>query len=494
MNIATHHFQIPQTKSISLEKWIDMKSLSTEMKLVIKKGTEMRDIIVKCLSGHAPSTANTSLNHHNNHHRTTIMKQLDLKNKYKYTIKCIENYLPYMHQFVNTLELQRTKNPSLKLPSSKTNTFSWTSGLASDHEKSRSVMTSLTSSSHSKSKKMQSSNEKFECIMILYTYVYCMCNYVAQCNYLKNQSLATMTNTNPQQQQSQLTSKNQDYAASNGGGNGSGEQPRSNEYDEEMRECSVFLRKAYGVLQHIQQTYLCDADRLLDELNHHSSHSTNHQNSHHGSGGAHKTSNSDSIRIPELSLFSCESVQYYCLGIGQLIAIQAAIISEAYTSTALSRLCVQAVQLFDSARQCSDQAVKQARFSDNFRILATNYRLLYRALTLQYLARDENKKENSGVAVMLICIASRQLDEMNVFQQVHIKSAGIVLHDFDLLTSYVKEVQMETKRLEQRYERENRTVFRQAIPDTSILSVMIPEGVLIPQAIPFQLPKNKALL
>ncbi len=470
-----------------------MKQCSAEHKVMVKKTTELRDIVCKCLAGHAPtnslftlasstSLSNLSNNNNNNnshigenpqaqnvnqhqHHNQSFSKKYfaEVKNKYQYTMKCIENYIPYALALVQIREQQKLKNPHLKLPSSKNTMFTWSSGLAQDNEKTKGVMTTLTSSTQAKNRKVTSVSIHFDCVMLLYSTIYCMCNFVAHCNYLKNMSVSSVSLVN---------------SSSSSGGGGQQQSSRAspsppverNEYDEEMRECSFYLRKACGMLQFIKQEYVSKVERMSEM-------------------------SIEVAKMPELTVLGCDSVFYYCMGIGQLIAIQAAIISDAYTPTALARLCVQAVKLFDAARQNSEESAKSVkRFSENFRILMMQYSVLYRALTLRYLAIDENKRENSGKSVLLISTAVNQLEEMNIFQQVQIKTSGHLIHDFDLLLSYVKETQVETRRLQQRFERENRAVFRQPIPNVSTLGELVPDGVLIPQVIPFEFPKNKVLV
>jgi hypothetical protein len=242
------------------------------------------------------------------------------------------------------------------------------------------------------------------------------------------------------------------------------------DYDEEMRLSCLYLRKATGVLEYLRNEFLSDNNKIIEEI-------------------AHGKAN-ELLKMPELNKTGCESIQYYCNAIGQMIAIQASILSEACTPSVLCKLCVQTFQLFDQVKNSSDRLPNTIKVSDMFRILATQYRIIYRTLALYYLAIDTNKNEKSGLSVALIITANNQLEEIYILNHLQVKSS---INDLEILSSAVRELQVDCKKLEQKYERENRTVFREPIPDISEIPKVIPEGVLIPQSIPFKLTVEKPM-
>ncbi|KAL0480541.1 hypothetical protein AKO1_006825, partial [Acrasis kona] len=359
--------------------------------------------------------------------REKVYNALSKHRSYSDTVQLLEDYLPYLNGIVHALE--RPQNES----DVTTIAFQWTSGLLEDSA-------SKTILAKSKKAVFTRKNIKFELFMILWTYGYSLCNLAADLVRTATQSTFYM----------------------------------------QTKEASILFRKASGIFQYLE-TELSKASLYLDEK-----------------------------KLPEVLPQSASTLQNYCLALSQIIAIHHAIESGKSLRT-IAKLCVQVYRQFDSAKNFIDETVNhirnetptsakynpsglsssssnyslnssttpisssssQTNINEGVRIIIVQYRILYRGITLYYLALDANKDEQAGLSVGYITTANLQLKELDIFKDV--KNNPFIPE--------VRRIYTESKKLEGKYEKENRMVFREDVPLAENLE--IPKGLSLFKASEF---------
>jgi hypothetical protein len=258
------------------------------------------------------------------------------------TLQCIEDYLPYLNGISNALDRPQNEAEASSL------TFHWTSGLLEETQ-NKGIL--------SKSKKMWfiKKNIKFELVMTLWTYGYTLCNLAAE--LIRSSTPSTF------------------YV--------------------QTKEASVHFRKASGIFEFLAENELPKLAMFQEEK-----------------------------KLPEILPSAAKTLLNYCIPLTQIIAIHGAIES-GKSPKVIAKLCIKVYRLFDQAKESLEEVVRFVRneappkqtlshsasmsnlgnqtngatstaavvVSEGFRIIVVQYRILYRGITLYYLALDANKNE-----------------------------------------------------------------------------------------------------
>ncbi|EFC50860.1 hypothetical protein NAEGRDRAFT_77832 [Naegleria gruberi] len=430
MTVLPHDFTAPQTKKVNLEKLQIISSGASKesinmTKENLKEATKARDHMIIALSKSKP---------------------------FQVLVAAIEKYLPYL-----TGILHATENEQLKSQKDAKDrdgiVFEWTSALLGEETKT-----------FSKSRKYFSSKLiSFEVLMVVYTYGYALCNLASE----KIKMTANLAD--------------------------------NNSIIEVYQDAALCLRRASGVFNYLANIgiphYITGQDfNTLQEISPVSSSPLSNPYPTTFPTISSKLSFPKSAfsLLPEMDVLCARGLVEYTQGIGQVIAIHTAI-ATGKTAATIARLSVSVFKIFDQAQQTLimlDTKLKNNNekstislfesmgclLDPELRLICAQYRILYRGITLYYLALDANQNGKSGISVSFIINANRQLEEMDVFDEIS-KSNPFM--------NETRRIFAESKKLEARYEKENRLVYREEVPDISNLE--IPQGVNVLKMVEFKL-------
>ncbi|KAL9651155.1 hypothetical protein ABK040_008228 [Willaertia magna] len=430
MTVLPHDFGVPATRKVNLEKLTPnqtSKEAVNTMKENLKEASKMRDIMIRSMT----------------------------QKSHSIIVESIEKYLPYLTGIVFAIENDQLRN-------GKDNKdgifFEWTSGLLGEENKT-----------FSRSKKYFSSKIiTFELIMVVYCYGYSLCN-------LASEKIKQTTNLHD-----------------------------NNSITEIYQDAAICLRKAAGVFTYLNQIGL---------LSYVSGNENTISNNEPSSPNIHSPTNSPSSSnqqqnipsfvnlsklsipksnfalLPELDLLCAKSLLEYSQSIAQVIAVHTAI-ATGKGAGMISKLSVSVFKLFDQTQQTLiqlDDKLKQnnkesisafesmnSLIDPEYRLVCAQYRILYRGITLYYLALDAN--QNDGLSVGYIINANKQLEEMDVFDEVSRHNPFM---------NETRRIFTESKKLETIFEKENRLVFRENVPDLKELE--IPQGIVVLKPVEFKL-------
>nr|CAG4717640.1 unnamed protein product [Naegleria fowleri] len=380
MTVLPHDYSLPHTKKVNLEKLQPSyvsgtsKEAYNMTKENLKEATRARDHVIMAMSKAKP---------------------------YQVVVAAIEKYLPYLTGILHATENEQLKSQK-ELKDKDAVLFEWTSGILGEENKS-----------FMKSKKYFTSRLiTFEVIMIVYTYGFALCN-------LASEKIKQTTNLLD-----------------------------NNSIIEIYQDAALFLRKAWGVFNYLATNGLVNyvSGQDSSHLQQISATSSN------GSSPVPSPVNSSYSPIfptihtklsfpkssfpllPELDVLCAKGLMEYAQGVGQVIAIHTAI-ATGKSSGMIARLSVSVYKTFDHAQQSFmtlDTKLKNQNdkstttglenmgsiLDTELRLICAQYRILYRGITLYYLALDANQNGKSGISVCYIVNANKQLEEMDVFDEI----------------------------------------------------------------------------